>query len=83
MTRIRDLKFATLPRDQGQIVTVSCFAGRGGLCRHVFDASDRSERFEVADYDHRDWREFEPQNGVLPATKGKWHPVDGDATYDG
>ena len=82
MTQIRDLPFLTMRRDQGQIVTVSYFAARGGLVRHVFDASDRTERFECRDYAKRGRWEFEPQNGQLPATKGKWHPLDGDAIYD-
>jgi hypothetical protein len=66
------MKFHTPPENQGQIVTVSYGWLCGGIVRHTFDASDRSETFRflqdpygILDGDLLDG--WEPWNTAPPA----------------
>lgn len=64
------LDFHTMPKDTGQIVTVSYAIDSEGLWRMHFDRSDNSESYMFAEYDNNASPEdqaFEPQNGILPA----------------
>lgn len=82
MRDVDELRFHTMPQDQGQIVEISYaapweFGPNGILVCHSLDRSDREESYswaEIANNEADDW-EFEPQNGVLPTTTGAWHTI--------
>jgi len=77
MRDVEDLSFSMMPQDQGQIVENSYAVDweRGILVHRRLDRSDMELTFFRAAIDEDNDRNFEPQNGVLPATDGEWLPM--------
>lgn len=77
MRDVEDLSFSMMPQEQGQIVENSYAVDweRGILVHRRLDRSDMELTFFRAAIDEDNDRNFEPQNGVLPATDGEWLPM--------
>lgn len=71
--------FQTPPECQGQIVVVSYMAAGDCIYKMVFDQSDRSVDYYVAEIEGDDWEwyeDWEACNGSPPIFGDRWMPMD-------
>ncbi len=72
---ITNLQFRQMPEDGGQIVEISYACDETWLYCHVYDRSDMEESYSRIRLAEKSRYDFEPQNGLLPKTLGKWQKI--------